>query len=76
VLHLRRAVQQLVGGHVRQHEADDFRRVEVRGHLNRILLEHADALRIGAQTVSAAIRSPSRSLVQPGPISSTTPTRS
>jgi hypothetical protein len=47
-LHLRRAVQQLIGGHVRQHEADDFRRVEVRGHLNRVLLEHADPLRIGA----------------------------
>jgi hypothetical protein len=41
-------VQQLIGRHVRQHEADNFRRVEVRGHLNRVRLEHADPLRVGA----------------------------
>ncbi len=59
-----------------EHEAQDLRRVEVVGHLDRVLLRHADALRVGAPLVSAPTRSPTRSLEQPGPSSSTTPTSS
>ena len=31
-----------------EHEAHDLRRVEVLGHLDRVRLRHADALRVGA----------------------------
>jgi hypothetical protein len=37
-LHLGRAVQQLEGGHVGEHEAQDLCRVEVFGHLDRVRL--------------------------------------
>jgi hypothetical protein len=47
-LHLGRAVKELVSGHVDEHQAQHLRRVEVLGHLDRVLLEHADALRVGA----------------------------
>ena len=75
-LHRRGAMQCLVGGHVREQQADDLRRVEVLGHLDHVRRRHADALRVAPHTVSAPIRSPSRSLVEPGPSSSTTPTSS
>ena len=41
-------MKHLVRGHVREDEAHDLRRVEVLGHLDRVLLRHADALRVGA----------------------------
>jgi hypothetical protein len=41
-------VKQLVGGRVGEDEAHDLRRVEVVGHLDRVLLRHADTLRVGA----------------------------
>jgi hypothetical protein len=47
-LHRRHAVKQLVAGHVGEDEAHDLRRVEVRGHLDRVLLRHADTLRVRA----------------------------
>ena len=47
-LRLRRAVKQLVGRHVWKDEAHDLCRVPVLGHLDRIFLRHADALRVGA----------------------------
>lgn len=47
-LHPRRTVKHLVGGHVREDEAHHLRGVEVLGNLDRILLRHADPLRVGA----------------------------
>src|SRR3546814_2952625 len=50
----------LVGGHVREDEAHHLRRVEVLGDLDRVLLRHADPLRVrapdrqGADSVSLA----------------------
>ena len=47
-LRLRRAVEHLVGGHVGKQEAQDLRRIEVLGNLDRAGLRHADAVRVGA----------------------------
>ena len=47
-VHRRCAVEHLVGGHVREDEAHDLRRVEVLGHLDRELLRHADPLGVRA----------------------------
>jgi hypothetical protein len=41
-------VKQLVGGQVGEDEAYDLGRVELLGHLDRVLLRHADTLRVGA----------------------------
>jgi hypothetical protein len=56
----RSPVEQLVGSHIREDEAQNLRRVDVLGHLDRIRLKHTDALgvrapdRQSADTVSHA----------------------
>ena len=47
-LHLRAAMQHLVGGRVGQDQAHDLRRVQVLGHLDRLRLGHADVLGVAA----------------------------
>ena len=44
----RRAVKHLVGGHVGEDQADDLRRVQVLGHIDRILPRHADEFSVCA----------------------------
>jgi hypothetical protein len=41
-------MKQLVGGHVRKDEAQGLRRVEIIGHLDRVLLQHTDSLGVCA----------------------------
>ena len=74
---MRHAVKHLVGGHVGEDEAQDLRRVEVVGHLDRVRLRHADALRVGApHRQRADAVSLAQPLSSPGPSSSTMPTSS
>jgi hypothetical protein len=47
-LNLRRAVQELVGCHVRQNEAHDFGRIQRAGHFDRVDFRQADALGVSA----------------------------
>jgi hypothetical protein len=41
-------MEQLVRSHVDEDKAQDLRRVEVLGHLDRVRLRHADVLRVGS----------------------------
>ena len=75
-LDLRRAVKQLVGGHVGEHEAHDLGRVEVLGTSTAFASGTQTRSASAPHTVSAPMRSPTFSLEQPGPSSSTTPTSS